>query len=78
MCIKDVLPQLGINDNMIEDVIGNLQLSVDKGYEIRKQDIRTYDAIQMVTIYPKVDWTDGTCRPAYITGYVAVTLNVKI
>ena len=63
MYIIDLLPKLGITEEMIERTIGDLALSISNGYEIRTKDIRTGAAIQMIDIHPNVYWTDGTCRP---------------
>jgi sulfur carrier protein ThiS len=68
MTIRDILPELGISEDMIVKVNGDIDALIDKGYALRKQNILTGDMIQVVDVYPNVDWTDGTCRPTYGLG----------
>ena len=78
MTIKDLIPTLGIKGEDVEDIRGNQDLPIDKGYSIKARSIKTFRAIQSITIYPYVDWTDGSCRPCYTEGYTTILLNRKL
>ena len=70
MTIRELLPKIGITPEMLSkqcSIIGNLDADVDtqKGYTLHLQDIRTFDAIQAVEIYPHCRWTDGLDKPVY-------------
>ena len=78
MTIRDLLPTMGITSDMIEDAFGCLDHNIDKGYAIRKMPIKTGRAIQAITIYPFIMWTDGTCRPDYVYLWAEVCVNKVI
>jgi len=65
MTVRELLPTIGIIESVIDEVIGNLEMSVSRGYDIKSRGIRTDNKVQVVTVSPNVKWTDGTCRPAY-------------
>jgi len=43
-----------------------MELDCSKGYDLKISDCNfNHRNYQAVTISPNVDWTDGSCRPAY-------------
>lgn len=80
MKISELLPIIGIMPEMLSKDLrsSGMDLNIDKGYEVRKMGIRTFDAIQVVKIYPNVDWTDGTCRPKWVTDYASIYLRKSL
>lgn len=52
-------------------------INVEKGCEIKVLDVRTNDILQMISVHPNVDWTDGTCRPTWMDGYLSIHLNKR-
>lgn len=76
MTIQDLITKLFKAEHIVE-IHGDVNKSVDKGYDIKGRSIRTGKMIYAVEIHPNVDWTDGTCRPAYCHGYVNIYLNTE-
>ena len=87
--VKDLLQKLGITEVDLSKqcrVIGNLELEIKDNpnykdgdnYAIKVTNIRTFDALQSLTIYPYVKWTDGSFRPAYCSHEVSIYLNKRM
>jgi hypothetical protein len=71
MTIRELLPQLGITKDIIVDIIGeqNLGYELKNGYEIRRKNIKTGKAVEMVSIHPNILWTDSCYRPYWTSGF---------
>lgn len=54
-----------------------IDMDINKGFEIRVLDIRTNEKLQVIKIHPNVDWTDGTCRPTWMDGYASIYLKKR-
>ena len=82
MTIRDLLPEIEAVEGKIVDFIAerNLDLSIDLGY-VKHEKIcsdgwpsnRKYN---MITIYPNVKWTDGSTRPAYVSTWCAIKVEI--
>lgn len=93
MIIRDLLNEMGISENDVSEILylsdkrtlieRNLEadfeidMDINKGFEIRTLDIRTNEKLQVIKIHPNVNWTDGTCRPTWMDGYASVYLNKR-
>ena len=81
MTLQDVIKNLGISQNQIVETrnFGHIE-TFENGYQAKTQDIKTNDKLQVVTISKNIEWTDGTCRPAYgsVDKEVYVYLNERI
>lgn len=77
MTAYDVISNMGVTISMIEKISGMID-EMPNGYEVRKMDIRTGRMKQVISIYPKHPWTDGTIRPIYDGGWKACDYNVTV
>lgn len=81
MTLTDVIEQLGVKQHQIVETcnFGSIE-RFENGYSAKTQDIKTGDKLQVVTISKNIDWTDGTCRPAYgsVDKEVYIYLNERV
>lgn len=74
MTIQDYI-NTNFESKHIEETFGDTSKSIDLGFEIRKQTIKTGKKIQAIEIHPNEKWTDGTVRPEWFYGFATIYLN---
>lgn len=77
MTAYDVLASIGVTADMIEEIRGVVD-EMPHGYELNKLNIKTGKMQQVIEIYPKHPWTDGTIRPVYGGDWKCCDYNVSV
>lgn len=69
MKVRELLKDLGITEERIQSITGNLDASIDEGYEIER---KTFSDKECIVIYPYIKWTDGSVKPAYCSNSISI------